>query len=206
MKTQIINYGGLLKAVQTWLNRTDTATVNSIPYHIFLAENDFNRLLKIPEYEVLKVYNVGSDHDVSTVTSAINLPDDFDEVKIILINGKPAFVQSTEAFYDTDEANLYAFTKIGKQLIIKPGLKDGDMVTLIYYKEIEYMEDATDHPPHLLKGPDVMLYLALRHGALFLRDTDQAQYWEQKAQEAVTTLQSKIDSERWNGSTVVIPA
>ncbi|MCS5737469.1 phage adaptor protein, partial [Herbiconiux daphne] len=100
---------------------------------------------------------------------------------------------------------LPAFTRIGNQLILKPVLKDGDVITLIYYKLIQHAQNITDSPPHFKKGPDVMLYLSLRHASLFLRDNDMGQYWEQKAQEAVAGLQAKIESERWNGSTIVIP-
>lgn len=195
----------LQEAVKTWLNRNDSATVKALPSFIFLAENDFDRLLKLPEYETLKVYHVGTDTDVSTVTSAINLPDDFDEVKALLLNGKPAFIQSNEAFYEHNGETLPAFTKIGSQLILKPALKDGDVITLIYYKPLAHAQNIADTPPHIKKGPDVMLYLSLRHAALFLRDNDMGQYWEQKAQEAVTGLQAKIEGERWNGSTIVIP-
>lgn len=196
----------LLEAARVWLNRTDVATLKALPYCIGLAEEDFNKLVKIPEYETMKVYTVGTDHDVSSATSAINLPDDFDEVKALFVNGKPCFIQSNETFYQYSDNSSPAFTKIGEQILIKPTLKDKDIVTLIYFRTMEHMDNDYDAPPHLVKAPDVMLFLTLRQGALFLRDTDMFQYWESKAQEAVISLQQKIDSERWNGSTVVIPA
>ena len=67
----------------------------------------------------------------------------------------------------------YFFTRIGEQIHFLPTPVVGDIVELIYHQDVPEMRFDNDQPYSLLIAPDVLLYLALRHASIFLRDNEQ---------------------------------
>jgi len=222
---QINNYKDLKDAVQLWLNRRDAATVDNIPMFINFAEKQFTRLVKLPYYET------GVNFTIDESFNYVVIPQDFLSAKTVMINGKPHNRVDVETFMrmknidrpSDDQASStspntaqnfvnggtlsrkYFFTRIGEQLHFLPTPVPGDLVEIIYSQDIPEMTFDNDQPYSILIAPDVLLYLALRHASIFIRDNEQEQFWMAKAQEAADSLTQQLDEAEWSGSALVVP-
>ncbi|MGL5014611.1 MAG: phage adaptor protein [Bacteroidales bacterium] len=217
----INTYGDLKKAVRLWLNRKDATTLDNIPMFVNMAAKQFTRLIKLPYYEVLVSLEAVEGFDY------VNIPQDFLSAKSISINGKPynrldnstflrvknSGTQVTSISSDNLQGFLtgasteskHFFTRVGGQLHFIPELKTGDLVEMIYQRDIPEFKDDNEEPYTLLVASDIMLYLSLRHASTFLRDPEQEQYWMTKAQESAQSLQDQLDDAEWGGSALVVP-
>lgn len=227
----ITTYGDLRSSVQSWLNRTDAATIEAIPTFIAFAEKDFQRTLKLPQYE-MPINGVASSttgtaatnkFDSSADTNGVTLEDNYYEMKHFMVNGFPydrvdvdtfnkvrliglANMESNQDPTQPSDSKKYSnvFCRVGNKILTYPELKDGDAVSYIYWEEYPTMTSDSDLSASLDIAPDVMLYLCLRHAAVFLRDNDQAQFWTQKAEEAGTKLYQQLDEIEWSGSPLTV--
>lgn len=223
----INTYLDLKQAVQSWLNRKDSATVDKIPLFINFASKQFTRLIKLPYYESLAKLHAIKD------VPYVNIPNDFLSAKHLMIAGRPYTRVDTDTFQriktelhgdphstprpylpggdsatqliGATSATERFFCRIGDQLHFIPGLVEGDVVEMIYRRDIPEFQNDSDSPYFLLVASDVMLYLSLRHAAIFIRDNEQEMYWMQKAQDAAESLQAQLDDAEWSGSSLVVP-
>ena len=206
---EISSYRELKNAVQMWLNRKDSNTVQMIPAFINFAEKEFARLIRIPynENEVRR-----------TVTEEINhieIPQNLLSVKHFFVNGLSYNRVDMETYQRIKEQNPATsfeltgshrvFARVGWKIITFPELKAGDEVSMIYNMDIVEMTKDDDYPYHLIIAPDVMLYLSLRHAAIYLRDNEQEMYWAQKATDAAGQVNSQIVEQEWSGSALIVP-
>lgn len=212
----INTYGDLKKAVKLWLNRKDQVTLDNIPMFINMAAKQFTRLVKLPYYEVLVSLEALEGFDY------VNIPQDFLEAKHVSVNGLPynrvdtaTYLRikngstkvntTTQTFLQgATTAKDHYFTRVGGQLRFIPELVPGDIVEMIYQRDIPEFKDDGEEPYSLLVASDVMLYLSLRHASTFLRDPEQESYWMTKAQEAAQSLNDQLDRAEWSGSPLVI--
>lgn len=220
----INTYGDLKRAVRIWLNRKDAATLDNIPMFINMAHKQFTRMVKLPYYEVLVSLDAVEGFEY------VNIPQDFLSAKHLSVNGMPYNRVDNETFMRVktsgsqntslggpdDNYNYsyltgattqskYFFTRVGGQLHFIPDLTPGDVVEMIYQRDIPELKDDSDEPYSLLVASDIMLYLSLRHAATFLRDNEQEQFWMAKASDAAASLQMQLDEAEWSGSATVVP-
>lgn len=219
----INTYGDLKKAVRIWLNRKDAATLDNIPMFINMAHKQFTRMVKLPYYEVLVSLEAVEGFEY------VNIPQDFLSAKHISVNGHPYNRVDNETFmrikssgtqnteiptegdykYDyltgaTTESK-YFFTRVGGQFHFIPTLIPGDVVEMVYQRDIPELKKDSDEPYSLLVASDIMLYLSLRHASTFLRDNEQEQFWMAKASDSAASLQAQLDEAEWSGSAMVVP-
>lgn len=216
----INTYGDLKKAVRIWLNRKDSATLDNIPMFVNMAHKQFTRMVKLPYYEVLVSLEALEGFEY------VNIPSDFLMAKHITVNGLPYNRVDNETFMrmknsdsqntETKEegysfltgattTNKNFFTRVGGQLHFLPTLSAGDIVEMIYQRDIPEMINDEEGPYSLLVASDVMLYLTLKHAATFLRDNEQEQFWMAKASEAASSLSAQLEEAEWSGSSLVVP-
>lgn len=201
---EIANYGDLKTAVQNWLNRKDSATVENIPMFINFAEKQFTRLVRLPYYETRFTRTIADS------SPWVEIPNDFLSIKHFNVNGFAVTRVDVETFTRIKKKKTnydgkpYYFTRIGGKMYTYPDLKAGDEVEVIYNRDIPEMKKDDDCPYSLLIAPDVMLYLALRHASIFLRDNDQEIYWAQKATDAAMEINAQLDEAEWRGSSLVV--
>lgn len=215
-------YGDLKRAVRQWLNRKDASTLDNIPMFINMALKQFTRMVKLPYYEVLVSLEAMEGFDY------VNIPQDFLNAKHISINGRPYNRLDNETFLRvknggnqitklggqdekfgflqgaTTESQYY-FTRVGGQLHFIPEIETGDIVEMVYQRDIPELEAETESPYFLLVASDILLYLSLRHASTYLRDHEQEQFWMQKASEAADSLNKLLDEAEWSGSALVVP-
>ena len=219
----INTYGDLKTAVKTWLNRKDSATVDNIPMFINFALKQFTRGIQLPYYEA---------HISATVPAnaqGLDIPNNFLSAKHIIVNGISYNRTDTETFtrlanrsiapgantkpsdnqfgflQGATSSTKHYFTRVGSKLHFWPELVEGDEVSMIYHTDIPEFTNDLQESYILLIASDVLLYMSLRHAAIFLRDNEQEQYWNMKATEALQSLQFQLDNAEWSGSAMVVP-
>lgn len=218
----INTYGDLKRAVQIWLNRKDSSTIDNIPMFINFALKQFTRGIKLPYYEAT-IRAV-----VPEAVDALEIPNNFVSAKHISVNGMPynrldvstfnriAEGSATKGWRDeidtptgfiqgATSAKTGYFTRVGSKIEFLPALSTGDSVTMIYHKDIPEFTNDLEQSYALLIASDVLLYMSLRHAAIFLRDNEQEQYWNAKAMESLASLQQQLDDAEWSGSSLVVP-
>lgn len=197
----INTYKDLKDAAMLFLNRNDQQTRDMMPNFVNFAEKQFTRLVKLPYYETTLTYTFDENFDY------VVIPQDFLSAKNVLVNNKPYNRVDVETFYrlaDADTKNKLLFTRKGEQIHFLPTPKPGDTVELIYNQDIPEMNFDDDQPYSLLIAPDILLYLVLRHASIWLRDNEQEQYWNDKAQDAARALMQILDDAEWSGSTLQV--
>ncbi|MGL5583485.1 MAG: phage adaptor protein [Cetobacterium sp.] len=219
----INTYGDLKRAVQIWLNRKDSSTIDNIPMFINFALKQFARGIKLPYYEA----NIQTT--IPDNVTALEIPTNFLSAKHVIVNGIPYNRSDVETFHRLSNkalspsgnlkpsedgpgfiqgattATAHFFTRVGSKLEFLPTLKKGDTVQMIYHKDIPEFTNDLEESYVLMIASDVMLYMSLRHAAIFLRDNEQEQYWNGKAMEALANLQFQLDEAEWSGSSLVVP-
>lgn len=216
----INTYGDLREAVQLWLNRKDSITVNNIPMFINMAFKEFTRIVKLPYYETFITQEIGEGYNYAVI------PQNFLSAKSISVNNIPYNRVDVETYLRIRNKNLvqeigeptdpalfisgattetrFFFTRIGSELRFIPDLVPGDRVDMIYQRDVPEFSDENEESYPLLIASDVMLYLSLRHASIFLRDPEQEQYWAQKANDAAMSLMKQLDEAEWSGSSLVV--
>ncbi|KGF25659.1 hypothetical protein, partial [Oligella urethralis] len=122
-----MNYTELQETVADWLHRSDLNGV--LPIFIKLAESRINRDLRTEEM----VKSVTGSMTDSTIT----LPDDFRQVKSVLVNDKPVvYVSSLESKRHDVAGDAYFYTIVGNQINIYPKSSSADY-ELVYYASVE---------------------------------------------------------------------
>lgn len=217
----INTYGDLKEAVQVWLNRKDSVTINNIPMFINMASKQFTRLVKLPYYEVLVTV------DVVDGFNYIVIPQDFINAKHVLVNDVPYNRVDVETFKRLQNSGTqvvavdpgvglnslqgatttgkHFFTRIGSQMYFLPELETGDKVEMVYQRDIPEFTDDFKEEYCLMVASDVFLYLSLRHASLFLRDNEQEKFWMEKAIESAESLNKELEDAEWKGSSYVVP-
>lgn len=202
---EISNYGDLKESLKSWLNRKDQATMDKIPIFVNFAEKEFTRLLRLPYYETMVKATIYEGYEY------LDIPPDFLAMKHLSVNGKIATRVDVETFQrlqakkqETKGMAPYFFARVGTMIRTYPELKKGDEVMMIYHRDIPEMKDDADSPYSLIIAPDVLLYLALRHASIFLRDNDEEQYWAGRAADAATAVRAQLDEAEWSGSSLQV--
>ncbi|MGL5582283.1 MAG: phage adaptor protein [Cetobacterium sp.] len=206
---EISNYRELKNAVQLWLNRKDTNTISMIPAFINFAEKEFSRMIRIP-------YNENElRRTISAELPFIEIPQNFMSAKHFMVNGKAYNRVDLETYQRIVEENPATsfdqtgshrvFCRVGWKIITYPALQAGDEVSMIFNMDIVEMTKDSDYPYHLIIAPDVMLYLSLRHAAIYLRDNEQEMFWAQKANDAAASVNAQLEEQEWSGSAYIVP-
>lgn len=173
-----MNFTELRSTVADWLHRTDLNGV--LPTFIKLAESRINRDLRTEEM----VKSVASNMTDSTIT----LPDDFRQVKTVLINGKPVvYVSSLESKKYDVAGDAHFYTIVGNQINVRPKSGSADY-ELVYYASIEPLGGNKPTNWLLTKYPDVYLYAVLLESAPYIKDNEAAEVWAIAYSNAIRTV------------------
>jgi hypothetical protein len=170
-----MNYAEVQTTVADWLHRADLSGV--LPTFIKLAESRINRDLRVDE--MVKVV-AGSMTD-----STITLPNDFRQIKGLLVNDKPLTYVSNLESHSIPQSAVY--TVMGDKVKVYPKTLGTDY-ELVYYASIESLSDAKPTNWLLTKYPDVYLYAVLLESAPYIKDNEAAEVWAIAYGNAIRTV------------------
>lgn len=178
-----MTYATLKADVASWL--VDTTSTDKIPSFVLLAESAIRRDVRVPAMDATL--------NGSLAAGVIALPDDFIEVKRLVIDGyvhefKPVdvFQQMETDGYTTSGSSGRYYTRIGTGLRVLGG--GSAAYSLLYVAKFSTLALDEDSNWLLENAPDVYLFKTLHYGAAWLRDKPAAESYEVMYQGAVNAL------------------
>jgi hypothetical protein len=192
----------LESAVASWMNRVDLGT--RIPDFVLLAEADINRLLRTP-------WNYTTNTAFSQTARKTNLPTDFLEMdRVIYTNGS---VRNELRFMPNDAMAVYDsgdsdepiwYTIVGTQIEVAPYRTGTMTLELNYWSTIGPI--ASSVPTIFTKHPNVYLYGAMWHAALYMVDSDRAMLAKEQFDRALQAVQRAGRRARYGDAMRIVPA
>ncbi|MGB4498534.1 MAG: hypothetical protein WBI40_07535 [Methylococcaceae bacterium] len=181
----ITNYSTLQTAIANWLHRNDLTAV--IPDFITLAESRINRVFSArgTELEAVLTATAGSE--------LVNLPADFGSPIVLWLE---SFVPRQELILKlSSELNYSPIRAYPTFYAIKSNTIQFDRIADDAYplrlRYVQTIDLATTDTNYVLENyPDIYLFSALVEAAVFIRDMEQMQIWQQKLDLALSEAQS----------------
>lgn len=216
--SQIRTYGDLKNAVALWADRDDDEFVNQIPNFINFAEKEIYRAVRIPRFEreiYLKITNgmayiptdlLQVNYIMKAETGQVFRVTSLEELDW-LRRGKTthgtAFNES-EIVWARSTGRFYFYPPI--TATIPEGTElTGNEVLCSYYRDTSEMKNDSDSCAILTNAPELLLYTALKHAALFVQDDNSVQKWGALAAASMSDIQKQADMAEYSGSPLVIP-
>lgn len=164
------SYDGLQAAVATYLRRNNLG--DQIPAFIQAAEMRLNLLFtKLPQQ--LRAWNI------TPTSNWVNLPTDLASILSVTYNGKTLSQISEQlASAEREKYNQNEYAVIGKQIWIQTQLTSGMPFTLLYYQQVEALDETNTSNWLLEDYPMVYLYATLVEACGFLKDQEGLQQWQ----------------------------
>ena len=181
----ITNYATLQTAIANWLHRTDLTAV--IPDFIRLAESRINRIFSSrgTELEAVLAATQGSEF--------VTLPTDFGTPIVLWLE---SFVPRQELTLKLSSELEYAPIRayptnyaVKSNQIQFDRIADADYPLRLRY--VQNIDLATTDTNYILENyPDIYLFGALVEAAVYIRDMEQMQIWQQKLDMTMNEAQS----------------
>lgn len=196
-------YADLLADIITWLNRDDLDTL--APKFVTLAEEHFNRVLRVPEME-----NVAS---ATVDTGSITLPTDFLQVRslFVSIDDTTDYSVSPQLVTIARLNELYPVAQVGapvhyalqsgNEMVMSPA-PDADTdasVVLNYYAKIPVLADDNTSNWLLASHYDLYLAAALVEGYTYARDTEGMAVWSARRDQKLAELRMQGIKKAYGG-------
>lgn len=194
------DYAALKAAISTWLNRTDTATVEAIPSFIALAEADIR--------SDMESRHVTTDTSLVLDSAEVTLPTDVGQVVDLFITS-PAYAAGpirlvTRSVLASLSVRYAVAGTVPRYGAITDGVlhlthdpsdeSDAPTATIIYHPRVTALSDDADTNWFLENHPNLYLYGALRHSAAFLRDDARKQLWDAQYAEHLNRMMLERDA------------
>lgn len=219
VKYPIRTYRGLKEAVSLWMDRDDDEFVNQIPNFINFGEKEIYRNLRIPAFEKEAYLRIRK--------GVAFVPVDLLEIKYITLFSNGQMFRSTSPeeidWQRRDKTNNslsfdskeLLFTRMGQRLYFSPQLEaripdpslddiPEDAVIICYYRDTVEMVNDDDTNAILTVAPELLLYYALRHAALFVQDDMAAQKWSAVGKAALDEIVEQNMKLEYSGSPLAI--
>ena len=188
-----MNYGQLKTAITSWASRSDVVAADMVA----LAEAEIRRDVRVMAQESLVAG--------SLVAGRFAVPDDFLDSRQVLIGGKVYDFVSPEQYQREQESqtSFRYFTRIGGYFYVVHG--DAESYSLLYSTEFPALSDDSDTNWLLTKAHDVYLFCALKHAAIWLKDSASAQGYASVYDAAVAKVNGADKAARFAGQLTVRP-
>lgn len=194
----ISNYSEIKTAVEAWLDRSGfTELTNQTADFIAFAQRRIQREVRIPPMEAV------TNLTVSSVSEEI--PTDYLQSKTMMIirdaGNKPlvrAPYEQVRKYTSVDCPQF--FSQAGGNFYFGPPPDQEYTIELVYYKELEYVSATVATNWFSQFAPELILYAALAEAYDFLKDAEQAAYWNGKYETAKALLIRQQTMGEWSGS------
>ena len=195
-------YAGLQEAIGAWLCRDDLGA--RIPDFIRLAEARFNRVLMVPERELVATFTAAAESH--------ELPVDFWGMRAIHADLSSKFplrqmslaeLRLEYGFGRTGRPVHYAIQG-GDTLVLGPQPNGEVALVLNYYASIPALSDANPSNWLLKVNPDVYLYGALLQAEAYLINDERLAVWKMALEEALDEIR-KAGQRKQIGAAPLMP-
>ncbi len=198
-----VNYGELKEEVRTYLyNRKDLTA--QIPTFISFGEQKIFRQFRQRENEKME------SGDLSLDPTGFTLPDDFLEMKFLLVNGKPMERKSEIEYLSRLNVDDAAgepswFARILNEIKLwREADADYSYEFVYWYTQAGDMVDDADSTPALLLAPDAYLYAALIEAMPYLVKDERITTWQAMFSQCMDELDHLYKEGEYAGSNVSV--
>ena len=195
-----VNYGELVEEVRSYLyNRKDLTAI--IPQFITFGENTIFRRLRCRA-------NEKSFTTTLTENFGFTLPDDFIEMKYLLVEGRPMTRISDIEYHDLLNSDNAAglpsrFARVVNDIKIWRQADSEYDVEMIYWNDqAGDMVNDEDSTPVLLFAPDLYLYAALIEAMPFLAKDERIGTWQNMFEQGLAQVEYQTQESEYAGSNV----
>lgn len=219
------NYKGLRETVVDWLDRQDIA--DKVDTFIKFTTIDVARELRLPTMErtsIIGVYGDGSakvPYDLIEARNINWIEVNSDTMKVLsrIPLNRSSF---TEYQKSRDNKNLsnkpHSFTRLVRDFKVFPlsntedNIKNGVVynedligyIEVIYYALPSDLKNDTDYNWILQVAPDIYFYGTMYRAYQYVKNLEQAQYWEDKYIKSMKTIQQSSNVSEWAGGPIVV--
>lgn len=191
-------YADLKKTLLDYIDYYDEELEVKLDFFIDNAEREVARILRVPYNEkLIKLPFANSDE-----RDVVNIPNDY-------LESKDLFIQETSevflmATFNTimqlkrDSSNdcptNHYYTRMGNQFILYPELKDNETLLFNYYADPVNMRKGADTSYILTNSPALLLFLAMKHALVFLKNDEDAAKYNALAQNEIEQIRAQVNS------------
>ena len=191
----VMTYDSLVADVQSYLERTDAATVDKIPTFIMLAEqviaNDIKFLgnLTVQESNMVQGNPIIDKPARWRKTVSMNVT--------VAGNKQPVFLRKYEYLREyapdaTDEKvpKFYADYDYTHWLVA-PTPADDYAFEVLYYERVQPLDSSNQTNWFTIYAPQAMLYGTLLHAMPFLKNDERIPMWQAQYQQVISSLKGE---------------
>ncbi len=215
-----MTYSELKQKVLSYLDYYDDEVEAQIDYFIDVSEKEVARILRVPYNEKLVELEFCEDTvtpngTVTVCKNEVYIPQDFIEVKEMFVQETSEPIKMTEfsalmrkkAGIDTStEGSGRYFAMMGNRFFIYPELCEEQTVLLNYYSDPVNMHDGLEDTSYILTiAPELLMYLALKHAMVFLRNDEDAGKYNALAQNSLEQIRVQVSRMENKPSMKVVP-
>lgn len=198
----VMTYDSLVLNIQQFMERTDPDFVAQIPNLIALAEASIAAELKTYLQLIVVETTLAEDQVV------LNKPARWRKTISMKINGKPVMLRSQDyvAQYQSESENnvpLYYAEYDFNNWNFAPAPDQEYPVEIIYYAEIQPLDNSNQQNLWTAIAPQAMLYGALVQAQGYLKALDKLPMWKGYYTEAIAALKKEDNSRRVDRNTTV---
>lgn len=198
----VMTYDSLVLNIQQFMERDDPEFVAQIPNLIALAEASIAAELKTYMQLIVVETNLAENQVV------LNKPARWRKTISMKINGKPVMLRSQDyvAQYLSESDNnvpLYYAEYDFNNWNFAPQPDQDYPVEIIYYAEIQPLDNSNQQNLWTAIAPQAMLYGALVQAQGYLKALDKLPMWKGYYTEAITALKKEDNSRRVDRNTTV---
>ena len=198
----IMTYDSLVLNIQQYMERTDAEFIAQIPNLIALAESSIAAELKTHMQQIVVETNLATNQTV------LNKPSRWRKTVSMKVNGQPVLLRSQ------DYVSQYLSESSGGQPLyyadydysnwnFAPSPNTNYPVEIIYFAEIQPLDDTNQQNLWTQVAPQAMLYGALLQAQGYLKALDKLPVWKQYYTDAVNALKKEDDIRRVDRNTNV---
>ena len=198
----IMTYDSLVLNIQQYMERDDADFIAQIPNLIALAESSIAAELKT--YMQLIVVETS----LAQNQSVLNKPARWRKTVSMKVNGEPILLRSQDyvAMYQAESTNgqpLYYADYDYSNWNFAPVPDQTYPVEIIYYAEIQPLDENNQQNLWTAIAPQAMLYGTLLQAQGYLKALDKLQMWKQYYADALAALKKEDNSRRIDRNTNV---
>lgn len=195
----LTTYTEIANKVSEWLNREGHNSISTnVEDFIIVSQRRIMRDIRTPTMETSSV--------LSITDGQATIPSDMLDVKeMIAENGTSAWDVRRSTFGDVKTKRLkntsgpVVFDTVAGNFEFGPEPSSGVTVTLIYYKEINFITSSVATNWFSLYAGELILYGALSEAAIFLKDTAMADVYDEKFRQALADLKEQRRKAEYSG-------
>lgn len=191
----VMTYNSLVQNIQEYMERSDADFVAQIPSIIALAESRIASELKT--YLQLTVVNT----TVAQNQVVLNKPARWRKTVSMKTNGQPMLLRSQDyiAQYQSESSPgvpLYYADYDYDNWAFAPAPDQNYPVEIIYYSEIQPLDNTNQQNLFTREAPQLMLYGSLLAAQGYLKALDKLPVWRQYYDDALKAIKSEDNSRR----------